>query len=108
MIIDPDYWLITRNNTAQKISDAISGQNIVQVYPNPIRDQFYVYLRNFPATGGAITLYNSLGQFVYTKKINIQGGSEFLELQSGQLASGIYTLRVVTDNGVKVVKKLVK
>ena len=108
VIIDPDYWLITRNNTTQKIPDAISGQNIVQIYPNPVQDQFYVYLRNFPNTTGALSLYNSLGQMVFTKKINIQGGSEFLEIASSNFASGIYTLRVVTDNGVKVVKKLVK
>ena len=108
VILDPDYWLITRNNTAQKIPDQVSGQNIVQVYPNPVQDQFFVYLRNFPNTSGAISLYNSLGQMVFTKKINIQDGSEFLEIAATQFASGIYTLRVVTDSGVKVVKKLVK
>jgi aminopeptidase N len=108
VLIDPEYWLITRNNSTQKTQDNVSGQNIIQVFPNPVREQFYVYLRNFPVTGGFINLFNAAGQKVYSKRINIQNGSEFLEIQSMHLASGIYMLQVQTDNGVKVTKKLVK
>lgn len=47
ILIDPEYWLITRNNTSRKVPNAVNGQNIVQVFPNPIQTQFYVYLQIF-------------------------------------------------------------
>jgi hypothetical protein len=108
VFVDPEYWLITRNNTAQKVPDGATGQNIVQVYPNPIRDQFYVYLRNVPNTAGTIQLFNAVGQLVHSRKLNIQNGSEFVEIQTGHLASGVYTVRVTTDSGVKFTKKLIR
>lgn len=108
VLIDPDYWLITKNNTAQKKSDDVSGQNNVLVYPNPIQNQFYVYLRNFSASPVFLSLYNMAGQLLYSQKINLIAGSEFLPLASGKYPSGIYTLHIRTADGVQVVKKLVK
>src|SRR6266496_35057 len=58
VLIDPEYWLITKNNTSQKIPDVVNGQNIVQVFPNPIQNQFYIYLRNLPTATASINLYN--------------------------------------------------
>ena len=52
VIVDPDYWLITKNNTSQKVSDNINGENIVQVFPNPFANSFNVYLRNFTQQNG--------------------------------------------------------
>ncbi len=108
VLIDPEYWLITKNNTSQKIPDVVNGQNIVQVFPNPIQNQFYIYLRNFPTATASINLYNSVGQLVYSRKIDIPNGSEFTEVPAQHLAKGVYILKIKTDNGIKVVKKLVK
>jgi aminopeptidase N len=106
--IDPEYWLISRNNTAQKVADNNSTPHVVQIFPNPVKDYFYVYLRNFPNTAGFINLFNAAGQKVYAKRFIIQNGSEFMEVPSQQLASGVYVLHVQTENGVKAVRRLVK
>ncbi len=108
VIIDPEYWLITRNNTSQKKMNVVNGQNIVQIYPNPVQSQFYVYLGNFSATGATIGLYNSIGQLVYSQKLTLQSGVAFTEIPTRYLAKGIYVLHVKTDNGIRVAKKLVK
>jgi aminopeptidase N len=108
VLIDPEYWLITKNNTSQKKMDVVNGENIVQVYPNPVQSQLYVYLSNFSATGATIGLHNSIGQLVYSQKLTLQNGSEFTEIPTQYLAKGIYFLQVKTDNGIKVAKKLVK
>jgi len=87
----------------------VNGQNIVQVFPNPIQNQFYIYLRNFAAgTTAFIRLFNSAGQSVYSRKIAISNGSEFIDAQVQHLAKGTYILQVKTGNGIKVVKKVVK
>ncbi|HMI78444.1 MAG TPA: M1 family metallopeptidase, partial [Ferruginibacter sp.] len=38
VLIDREYWLVTKNNTTAKVPDAAPGQNIVQVFPNPFQD----------------------------------------------------------------------
>ena len=108
VIIDPEYWLITKNNSSQKVSDAVSGQNNILVYPNPILTQFYVYLRNFSDPSATVSLYNMAGQMVYSQKIVFVNGSEFIVVPSAKLSSGIYTLRLLTSGGTQVTKKLVK
>ena len=48
VIIDPDYWLITKNNISQKINDNITSENFVQVFPNPFVNNFnftYIILK---------------------------------------------------------------
>ncbi len=108
VLVDPEYWLITKNNTTQKVADAVNGQNSVLVFPNPVRDRFYVYLRNFSSNNAFISLYNSIGQLIYSRALVLQNGSEFIEIPSWFLASGIYDLVVRGDNGVKVTKEILK
>lgn len=108
VLIDPDYWLITKNNTSRKITETVNGQNIIRVFPNPIHNQFYVWLRNFSTTGASLRVYNSLGQLLYSRRINLPNGSEFLEIPSWNWAAGIYNLVVATDNGFSTTTKLLK
>jgi len=108
VLIDPEYWLITRNNSSRKVPDAVNGQNIVQVFPNPIQNQFYVYLRNFSSSNATIILYNAAGQKIHSAKISISNGSGFTEITPQYIAPGEYIINVVTDNGVRVAKKLLK
>ena len=108
VLIDPEYWLITKNNTSAKVPDANNGQNSVLVYPNPIGPRFNIYLSGVNAPTADIILYNSLGQRVYTRNVTLVNGSEFLEIPSAHLSSGIYTLRVLAGKDLKYVKKLLK
>jgi len=108
VLVDPDYWLVTRNNTTKKITDAVTGQNVVQVYPNPVADRFYVYLRNFTSPVVAIRLHNMAGQLIYNKSFSLLNGSEYLEIPSAYLAAGQYIFTVVAGKKIVFVKKLVK
>jgi hypothetical protein len=108
VLIDPESWLISKNNTTSKVPDVVSGQNIVQVFPNPIRDQFYIYVRNFSSATATINLFNAIGQLVYTKKVTLVNGSEYLEIPSKHLPAGEYNLQIKNTNGFKFSKKLLK
>jgi aminopeptidase N len=108
VFIDPEYWLLSRNNTTTKVQDVVNGQNIVQVYPNPIQNQFSVYLRNFVSPSAVITLFNAGGQRLYTKNINLVNGSEYIEIPSQHLPYGTYLLEVTAGNNFKYVKKLLR
>lgn len=108
VLIDPEYWLISRNNTTAKVPDIINGNNIVQVYPNPIGNQFYVYLRGFTSSAATLVIHNTLGQRIYYRNITLVNGSEFLEIPSAQWPSGEYTLQIRSGTDFKLVKKLLK
>ncbi|MCW3092262.1 MAG: Peptidase rane alanine aminopeptidase [Ferruginibacter sp.] len=105
--VDPDYWLITKNNTTQKITDNSGGQNMVQVFPNPVQQQLFVYLKNYTSLYANISLYNSAGQLLYRKLLTVNG-SEFIEIPFGHLARGVYFIKVGSGKDVKFVKKIVK
>jgi aminopeptidase N len=106
VFIDPDYWLISKNNTAVKIADN-AAQNTVQVYPNPIQNQFAVYLRNMTASAANMLLYNAAGQLLLSQQVNLVNGSQFIEVPSAHLPAGAYTLRITTAD-FKYTKKLLK
>ena len=107
VLIDPEYWLVTKNNVSAKVPDATIGQNIVQVFPNPMGDHFYIYLRKMVAGSASVNLYNALGQRVYTRNINLVNGSEYVEVPSQYLAKGVYFLKINAGD-FKFVKKLLK
>ena len=106
VLIDPDYWLITKNNTSQKVSDNISGSNNVLVFPNPVHDDLFIYLQNFNSPSASAVIHNSIGQLVWQKNITLNG-SEFLDVPMHYQASGVYLLSIVTGDA-RIVKKIVK
>ena len=106
VLIDPDYWLITKNNTTQKIIDNTGGQNVIQVFPNPVRQQLFVYLKNYSSSSAHIHLYNSKGQLVYKKMLTVNG-SEFIEIPF-HFARGVYFIKIGSAKGTMFVKRIVK
>jgi aminopeptidase N len=107
VILDPDYWLITRNNHTQKVEDSISEMNSIQVFPNPFSNSFYVFLKNFNKTKAHIRLYDNKGRLMSDKNLTVNG-SLFSEVDTPTLAPGIYFIKIQTDNGVKFVSKILK
>lgn len=107
-IIDPDYWLISRNNKSVKLSDVISGQNVVQVFPNPAKEKIYINLKNFTASAVTITLFNNIGQLMYTSDVTLGNGPNYLQVPLKNLPAGVYNLQIKANDGFKYFKKLVK
>lgn len=108
VLIDPEYWLVTKNNITAKMSDAVPGQNLIQVFPNPMQDRFYIYIRNMTSATANINLYNAAGQLGWSKNIRLMNGSEYIEVPSQQLPKGAYFLKISATDGFKFVKKLTK
>lgn len=108
VLIDPDYWLITRNNTSKKITETITGPGTAQVFPNPVGNQFHIYLSNIPSAEATIRIYNAAGQLLYNKTIPLFNGSEFVEMPSAYLVPGVYFLKITAGKDFKFVKKLLK
>jgi aminopeptidase N len=106
VLIDPDHWLITKNNTTQKVIDNSGTKDVVQVFPNPVKQQLYVYLENYSSPSANIYLYNSAGQVLYKRLLPVSG-SEFIEIPFGNLPKGVYLIKVGSGKNM-FVKKIVK
>ena len=114
VLIDPEYWLITRNNKTTRDPDVIiippvvDPDNTIKVYPNPIGNQFSVRFTSFTGTSAVLTLHNAAGQLVYSRSITFTLGAATVFIPSARFARGEYTLRIKGNNDVKYVKKLIR
>ncbi len=106
VIVDPDYWLITKNNTSEKINDD-AGVNVIRVFPSPFLNNMNIYFRNFNVTKAHIKVYDSKGSLMLKKDLQIDN-SLFYTLNTFAFARGIYFIKIQTDNGVKFAKKIIR
>jgi aminopeptidase N len=107
VIIDPDYWLITRNNTSKKVNDNITQENVVDVFPNPFQNGFNIYLHNFSSTKAYLKIYDTKGSLLLTKNLSING-SLYTEINSQVFPKGIYVLKIQSGDGFTFTKKILK
>ncbi|MBA2563788.1 MAG: T9SS type A sorting domain-containing protein [Chitinophagaceae bacterium] len=109
VLIDPEYWLISRNNTSEKITDSSEEKNNIQIFPNPVQSRLSVYLRNFNSEKNAsLNIYNVGGQLIYKKEILFYNGSFYAEIDTKDFARGIYFVKIYSGSKILVVKKLIK
>jgi aminopeptidase N len=107
VIIDPDYWLITNNNISQKVSDNITAENIVQVFPNPFLNNFSLYLHNFNSQNAYLKIYDAKGSLILEQSI-VVNASLYTTINTQSFPKGIYIIKLQTDNGFKFTKKILK
>jgi Leucine-rich repeat (LRR) protein len=86
------------------IAETVKSDLQISVFPNPTRNEFTVYSPQF-TMGEKILLkvINAFGKEITRKIIT----TATTKLETGNLSSGIYFLRIETDAGT-VIKKLVK
>ena len=73
-------------------------EQINTVYPNPANDLIYVnYYLNNSDKAISIQFYNSLGQVIKTTLSQGIKGTNNLEISTDELSSGIYTIRITSN-----------
>jgi hypothetical protein len=77
------------------------------VYPNPVRDKFWVSLPANQQKDITLTLFNESGQLVEKRKIARQAGSSTIEWNMNRYASGTYHLAFegIETNAIKIIKE---
>lgn len=101
VFVDPEYWLISRNNTTAKVPVPNNGQGGVDINPNPITSPMNIYLHDFNDASVAVHIYNSTGQLMYKKQVALFNGIALLNISNGHWAKGTYTIKVFsTGNNI--------
>jgi len=106
VLVDPEYWLITRNNITSKVPYISNGQGSVD-FANPVTDPLNLYFHDFNESSALLTIYNTTGQLIYTRKISLINGAELVEVPSRSWARGVYIIKV-TAGSSRFVKRVMK
>lgn len=77
----------------------------VSLFPNPTSSETSINLVLFNPSKVNITLLDNVGQIVYQSASTLSAGSNKVNIDTRNLASGIYNVLVATENG-SVTKKL--
>ena len=102
--------IVTKTNGCDKISDGVKVTNLcketaldapraaelLSIYPNPASKAFMLYLSLDESLSGAvlITVQNTMGQEMYSKKENMLNGVLLTEIDPGLMVNGIYFVKV--------------
>jgi len=103
---------VTERNGSIKYSNILnvrlSGNSGVLVYPNPVKgNTINIQLENLEKATYMVTLFNEVGQKVYTKQLNHDGRTASFTVElPASLKRGIYNLQV-SSSGFKTIKNVV-
>ncbi|MGV7105431.1 M1 family aminopeptidase [Flavobacterium sp. U410] len=95
---DPNYHIISRNNTATLNAETFSIDEVISLYPNPVENILTVKIPN-DVQLQSIILFNELGQKV------LEGNTATIDMTS--LSQGVYQVKLFTNEG-EIHKKLIK
>lgn len=92
---------------AAGIEDMVS--TVSSIYPNPTSGSIFISLLAKQNTDLQLTVYNLLGQPMLNQNSTIDFGNHTIQLQTENLAQGVYILQIANKKtGAVVTKKIVK
>lgn len=95
VIIDPDYWILTRNNVSIKEAALSGPDNEIKVYPLPTSStNITISIKNPIEKTMMVRIFNTAGQLVSQQQINTPGRDEEFQINISKLSAGVYLLRV--------------
>ena len=95
----------------QKVYDPIytncsKSENEVEIYPNPVHGDFVIAISSMASEKVTIEFVNANGMLVLSKMYDASNGFNHYNFNSQELISGIYYVRVYT-NETQTIKKLI-
>ncbi|MFM6926664.1 MAG: T9SS type A sorting domain-containing protein [Ferruginibacter sp.] len=86
------------------------GEPAMVVYPNPLPgSSFTVDLYNLPKGTYLLSLYNNMGQLLYSEQLQHDGSQASRSINPGTgMGKGTYQLQLSGSNGFKTTQKIVK
>ena len=80
----------------------------MNVYPNPVSDDFVVDLQLQEEGDVNIRVYDAIGQEVYRQSQFLQAGVNILQLSSVDWVAGTYVIQVLGPNNFNEVRQILK
>ncbi len=78
------------------------------VYPNPNNGQFTLRLNTTKTTKAEVLILNAQGSIIERRQVQLTGRGQTLSFNLRNKASGLYTVKVVSEEGVQTMKVAVQ
>ncbi|HQK40679.1 MAG TPA: T9SS type A sorting domain-containing protein, partial [Flavobacterium alvei] len=80
----------------------------VVIHPNPSNGQFEVQFNSSNSVNAKVVISNLMGQIVGQKEVKLAGGNQSISLNFSNLVSGVYVVKVETEEGVSTQKIVIE
>jgi len=94
---------VVRKVSSTLAVNEIANKNEVSVYPNPANAELNITMKGLTGKGN-ITMYNIVGEEVVN--LQVKAGQEAIALPVANMPNGMYILKVQTEDGSTIVKKV--
>lgn len=104
VVFDPDLWLITRDNTVQRVAagtkDLARAGYALRIEPNPATGGLIRANVTAPVSGPlSFSLENAEGRTLLTRREHLSAGANRLLFETAELPAGRYVLRMRNGQG---------
>jgi aminopeptidase N len=108
VIIDPDYWMLSRNNVSIKEAALLGPENEIKIYPVPTSStNVTLSIKNPVEKKMTLRIFNAVGQLISQQQIDTPGRDEEIQINVSKLSAGVYLLRIDAGN-FKTTRHIVK
>jgi len=93
--------------SATTVPDATAdaaGAASLTLFPNPVKDQFTIALKNAPTGSASIRIFSQSGLEVKTYMVNVASQDYRIDLSTGNIAAGVYFVRIQIGNWTRTIK----
>jgi len=95
VIIDPDYWVLSKNNVSVKEAALAGPGNEIKVYPVPTSStDVTLSIKNPVEKTMMLRIFNTAGQLVWQQQINTPGRDEQVQINISRFSAGVYLLHI--------------
>ncbi len=91
--VDPNFHLISKDNTSLSQTENLILDNIITLYPNPVTNMLHIKINNLISISN-IKLFNAIGQKVLEQQ------NPTLNISLHGLTNGVYVVKIETSNGI--------
>lgn len=107
VLVDVEMQLISNINKTQKMTAASLIKDDIKIYPNPIKNNLFVSIKNPSFQNLNIQLFSLQGQKMIEKKITLSGADEIINIPTTHFAKGTYLLKISNNENSLMTKKLI-
>ncbi len=84
----------------------LNQTSVGEFYPNPATDEAFINIQNFNNNNVNVTIYNQTSVKISSTEYRLSG-TQRITLNSRDLSSGIYFVKIGNNNGLNTMRKLV-
>ena len=111
--------VLSATNPVASVTMTYNGSNILgmseasavesfMAYPNPVKNQLNLALKLNASANITAEIYSFTGQKVLSENLSLSEGLNNVNLDLSMLNAGLYTLRMTSAEGIRIVQKFVK